>query len=165
MLGERLGMESAFHVAEQIGPLRQGNLVLTRGHIDRVTEIALPRHVERRGCVVADIILSGASFRFANTHLSLHRATRTRQIALLAEQLKGDTPLVLTGDFNCKPAELAPLADFLTPAAPLPTYPSVHPSRALDYVWYSRHWRLLGEETRRSYASDHLPLVVDLELP
>jgi len=44
------------------------------------------------------------------------------------------------------------------------TYPARSPRKALDHVLFSRHWRLASLTTVASVASDHRPLVADLEL-
>jgi endonuclease/exonuclease/phosphatase family metal-dependent hydrolase len=51
---------------------------------------------------------------------------------------------------------------------PLPTFPSALPFLRLDHVFVSEHLRVRGVEiphhARARRASDHLPLIVDLEL-
>ena len=102
---------------------------------------------------------------FGVTHLSLDRSTRASQLALLAEELPSDRPLVLVGDFNCVVQELSALAGLLTFPVDVPaTYPSVMPFRALDHIGFSSHWTLEGLAAPSSLASDHRPLVADLQL-
>jgi endonuclease/exonuclease/phosphatase family metal-dependent hydrolase len=66
---------------------------------------------------------------------------------------------------NCRPSELAPLHEFLSPLdTPHATYPSTRPTKAFDQILYSAEWTLVKSATIRSLASDHLPLYADLEL-
>ncbi|KAF4408766.1 endonuclease/exonuclease/phosphatase family protein [Streptomyces lycii] len=76
---------------------------------------------------------------------------------------------VLTGDFNAEPgaAELAPLWDALTDAAPAGdgfTYPAGTPAKRIDYVTVSDGIRVRRAEVPQTLASDHRPVVADLLL-
>ena len=78
-----------------------------------------------------------------------------------------DVPTVLAGDFNVsREEELDLLAgSALQKAVSLPTFPSWKPRKALDHLFFSRHF-----EIARVYAfdahrfSDHLPLVAEVRL-
>ena len=74
---------------------------------------------------------------------------------------------MLTGDFNATVDELEPLREVLTvvgrPARDVSRRRSRR--RAIDHIAFSAHWRLseLAAPCAAS-ASDHRPLVADLEL-
>jgi endonuclease/exonuclease/phosphatase family metal-dependent hydrolase len=158
-------MEHVFHVVHQSVPQTIGNLVLTKGHIVDSDFVELPAGIERRGVVIARIEIGEVEIAFATTHLSLGHATRTKQIARLAEVLPTDVPLVLTGDFNAGVEELDPLREVLTLVDTPPlTYSSLRPRRTFDHIAWSRHWELDEVATVASMASDHLPLFADLHL-
>jgi endonuclease/exonuclease/phosphatase family metal-dependent hydrolase len=120
------------------------------------------------------------------THLGLTPDQRTVQVRELAEQVAhwADAgPTLVVGDFNCEPdaPELSPLRERLRDACAARgvagedrfTFPSGSRGArtsdgwrgAIDYVWVSPDLsvlsaRVLADESR---ASDHQPLVVDLE--
>lgn len=121
------------------------------------------------------------------THLGLtqdQRAVQVRELAGFAQTWAGGQPLAVLGDFNCDPdaPELAPLRGFLVDAcaaqvvvgAARVTFPGAghttarampEPS-AIDYVWLSPDVQLLSAQVLPddSLASDHRPLVVDVEV-
>ena len=161
ILGDRHVYGEA-HVRFGIG---LGNAVLSRGAVLDSTILPLGGKHEERVCVLVTTEVAGETLRFASTHLSLHSETRRAQVKLLAETLPVDLPLVLTGDFNGKVGELAPLRSILTVVDdPPPTFMAPFPTVAIDHIAFSSHWRLERLTTVRSSASDHLPLVAELEL-
>jgi endonuclease/exonuclease/phosphatase family metal-dependent hydrolase len=164
-LGELTGMTVAFQPVHHWGPVTQGNAILSAGPILGVQDLKLPRGLEHRGCLLVEAEVDGVRLRFGTLHLSLGRGHRTRQIALLAEALPTDLPLVLAGDFNGGVDDLDPLRDILTVVDdPPPTYSPGKPRKALDHVLFSEHWELQSLATVASRASDHLPLVAELRL-
>jgi endonuclease/exonuclease/phosphatase family metal-dependent hydrolase len=121
-----------------------------------------------------------------NTHFD-HVGTEARQESarLLRREivrLSGDSPFVVTGDFNTTPADSAyailtdptfekPLLDArLSSADSLsPTFRGFHPGTEtgslIDYVFLGPDYRPLSyriddSEANGSYASDHLPVIV-----
>jgi endonuclease/exonuclease/phosphatase family metal-dependent hydrolase len=161
-LGKQLGFEFAFAANAEAGLWHQGNLVLTRGRIVRWENVALPRGIERRGCLVAEIDLDGERVVFASPHLSLGPAARRAQLEALARELPDGVPLVLAGDLNCDGEELEPLRSRYQFAPSLATYPASRPRRALDHVAFGCHLQLTDVSVVQTRASDHLPLVADL---
>ncbi len=114
------------------------------------------------------------------THLGLNRHERRAQAeALLGPAFLGDPacrdPVVLLGDFNALPGSrthrrlAARLPDAHgTRAWTRPTFPARLPLLRIDHVFVSRgvpvrQVRPLGGRLAR-VASDHLPLVADLDL-
>ncbi len=112
-----------------------------------------------------------------NLHLGLREADRRSQLVRFMDEhpfagLHQRTPIVVGGDFNDVWGTLGPElllpAGFRGPLARRPTFPAFAPVRALDGV-YVRGDVVLGEvlpgktALARS-ASDHLPLVAELEL-
>jgi endonuclease/exonuclease/phosphatase family metal-dependent hydrolase len=138
---------------------------LLAGQIVGCRLLDLPRGIEHRGALLVDMVVNGIELTFGSTHLSLGRAKRAQQIEMLRQELPRDRPLVLAGDFNCLQAELEPLGEFLTMIVDSPpTFPAIRPSKALDHILFSSHWKLNEVLAIRSLASDHLALVADLEL-
>lgn len=165
-LGRRLHMQREFQPTIRVRGYDYGNLLLTRGRILSAERIVLPSgSAVARGCLLARIELEGARLAVAVTHLGVRPADLEPHLEMLLEFLPSAEPLVLLGDFNATAAQLAPLGELLTLPADSPyTFPAQAPSAAIDLVGFSRHWRLAGLEAMPTTASDHLPLVAELEL-
>ncbi len=159
-----------------------GNAILSRHPIQaaRTYDLSVPGR-EPRGCVRADLELDGMRLHVFAAHLGLHWRERRRQAAaLLSADILRDAalahPLVLVGDFNTLSNRSAvprwlrrELTDCALAAGCLaPTFPARFPLLRLDHAYVGPGLRVLGCEVLRSplarRASDHLPLVVELEL-
>jgi len=187
-IASRLGYASISHAVRNEAGDRFGNGILARvpitlAHVDR-----LPRRAERgplgrtepRGAMWATVRLQGRTVVLVNTHLSVIGVERRTQLRALARKLhrlraSRDHPIVLAGDFNTGPTAkaLLPVHEVLRPVVdelgrPLETWSNRAPLRAIDHVFVSteiavkRAFVVRNAITRT--ASDHLPLVTDLEL-
>ena len=165
-LRRQLGLDGSFEPAIRVRGYHFGNLLLTRGRVLSAEQIALPSLTAvARGCLLARVELGGARFAVAVTHLGVRPADLEPHLAILLQRLPRDEPLVLLGDFNATVARLSPLNELLTLTADSPpTFPAGRPSAAIDLVGFSEHWRLTSLTAVRSEASDHLPLLAELEL-
>lgn len=181
-LARLTGLAQAFGLTELRGGYPYGNCILSRHRIaaTRSYDLSVPRR-EKRGCLRADVDLGAGALHVFNVHLGLDRRERRRQAAqLLSADILRDTalayPLVLLGDFNAWSSRSAvprwirrQLADAaLAVGSPRATFPSVFPLVRLDRAYVGSAVRVLGcsvHDTRLArLASDHLPVVVDLEL-
>src|SRR6185503_11408445 len=126
--------------------------------------------------------VDGHELQVLVTHLGLTRRERLAQIeALLGPLWMGDSrcasPRLLCGDLNCRPGSpehrrlektLVDAALVSPPAGGSATFPALRPLVRLDHVLVSPDVRVLRTTVPRSRelrrASDHLPLVADLEL-
>ncbi len=112
-----------------------------------------------------------------NLHLGLAESERRWQVERFFDsrpfaRLHPRTPVIVGGDFNdvygSLRARLLLPAGFEGPRRPPRTFPAYAPARALDGIYVRGDVRLLRlsasrhQQARR--ASDHLPLVADLEL-
>jgi endonuclease/exonuclease/phosphatase family metal-dependent hydrolase len=151
-----------------------GNAILTRLGVEQVdcVDLSFERR-EPRGLLDAILVAETASVRVMVTHLGLVRRERAVQIGAVLERLAEPRvdAIVLAGDFN----EWWPWSlnlqriDERMGAAPKPaTFPSFLPLLALDRVWARPSEALLSLGSRRGplerMASDHLPLVADLQI-
>lgn len=112
-----------------------------------------------------------------NLHLGLSGAERKKQLQrFLASQpfahLDHRTPLIVAGDFNdvwgtLGRKILGPVG-FRGPSRPIRTFPAYAPLRALDSMYVRGDIELEQLQASRlkvaRYASDHLPLIADLEV-
>jgi len=148
--------------------MRYGNAVLSRGEILQHNNLVLTKVKEQRALLRTRIKVGQYHvFNFMNAHLGLssdERRSQADQIAQVVSELKD--PVILAGDFNTGPeaGELKSLNCLLNfSTLTTPTYPSHKPIYFLDNILVSRHWSVLGAATVKSLASDHLPLIVDLD--
>lgn len=181
-LARLTGLAQAFGLTELRGGFPYGNCILSRFPLtaSRSYDLSIPRR-EKRGCLRADVDLGGASLHVFNVHLGLDRHERRRQAAqLLSADILRDTalayPLVLVGDFNAWSSRSAVprwIRRQLTDAAVAArttraTFPSVFPLVRLDRAYVGPAVRVLGcsvhDTSLARLASDHLPLVVELEI-
>ena len=148
-----------------------GNGVLSRWPITASTEIdlSLPGR-EPRGAIDASIDCEGAILRVVGTHLGLRPSERAEQARRLIAAVGADAPAVLAGDINewlMPRRALRILHAHFGQSAAQATFPSRAPMIALDRIWTSPSVRLCGVRSHRSalarLASDHLPLVAELE--
>ena len=152
---------------------RYGNVLLSRLPVigQRLHDISWSGR-EPRGVVDARFETGGPACRMLATHLGLDWRERREQIGRLAELIRDDQgPVVLLGDFNILIGKLGfgqlrRVGMRATHVRSFPTW-SV-PLLALDRVLVRepssliRHWRHCSPST--TVASDHFPLVAELEL-
>jgi endonuclease/exonuclease/phosphatase family metal-dependent hydrolase len=188
-LAELLKMSSHFHPAMTVEEELYGDAILTCLPEKKVKADGLPLYnripgLEPRGAVWVTVDVKGTPVQIINTHLGLVPQEQKRQAAAL---LGGDwmahetwqAPGILLGDFNATPYSAtyrllkAALRDAQTSAAgwdktATATFPSNFPFMRIDHVFLTKGLRTVS--VRSPYgplarvASDHLPLVVDLEI-
>ncbi|MGA9341079.1 MAG: endonuclease/exonuclease/phosphatase family protein [Rhodanobacteraceae bacterium] len=178
MLGE-LRRRSGFHAIA--GPtlsnagVEFGNGVLSRFAVTQVRRIDLNfGRREPRGALDLDIDCEGATLRLVATHLGLRPAERRDQVQRLLAAIgdRDETATVLVGDLNEWVFWGRPLkwlhAHFGESSARA-TFPSIYPLLALDRIWTSPQRALIDVRAHSTplarRASDHLPLVAELDLP
>jgi len=151
-----------------------GNLLLTRERPANTETNELPSAGgELRGAIIADILLEGRSVRVINTHLGLkasHRRNELPGIVKYLSKTKGNSACVLIGDLN----EWLPwrpycriLRSRFDHFSRVRTFPSSFPVFALDRIAVMGKIEAIRFSAGRSplaqKASDHLPLICDLE--
>ena len=158
----------------QEGKGRYGNAVLTRLTPREVRRIDISlRGREPRGVLQLGLATPSATVSVLATHLGLSVRERRRQLARIAQILaetRADV-MILMGDLNewfpWSPS-LHRLKGFFAPVVAPATFPGRRPFFALDRIWVRpqrRLSRLHAFKTPLSrMASDHLPLVADIDL-
>ncbi|MES1166166.1 MAG: endonuclease/exonuclease/phosphatase family protein [Verrucomicrobiota bacterium] len=152
-----------------------GNALLSRRPVLDVRRVDLTVYRrEPRAAIDADLDVGGAVVRMIVTHLGLLPGERRIQVQRLLDVLGADdsSATVLCGDINEWFAGGRPLRWLnarLGRAATVRTFPTFWPVLALDRVWVSPQ---AAAATVRAHvtatsrvASDHLPLVADIQLP
>jgi len=144
----------------------QGNAFLARDRIRNETF-----HYFERGMKRLVIELELEHMVIYLVHLALGSRTRHQQLEELYSLLKNThMPCLVSGDFNAlwgeREINLFLAATGLKNANinRLPTYPSKNPHRHLDFILYSKGIEIVDFQVPQVTFSDHLPLVVDLEV-
>jgi endonuclease/exonuclease/phosphatase family metal-dependent hydrolase len=173
-LADRLGM----YVAGG-GQPALGNLILTGLRVEvtgaRCVRYPLTPGRHLRGAVLVDAAVAGTRFVVAGSHLATDPVERPSQAALLAREIAAARwPCLLGADVNDVAGSKAwqtltgtGLVDAGAEAGE--TYPAVVPHRRIDAVLVDPGCTVVDArvldtpEARR--ASDHLPVLAELELP
>jgi endonuclease/exonuclease/phosphatase family metal-dependent hydrolase len=183
-LADRLGMHYVYAAnldrepLEPGGKRRQyGTAILSEYPILESENTLLPRPEggEQRGLLEALINVRGVPVRVYNTHLQHNSAAeRTAQVAAIMSHVgESEEPTLLVGDLNARPdaPEMQPLYTRFEDAwveggeGPGYTYPAEAPDRRIDYVLVSPDVSVREAHVPRTLASDHLPVVAEVEVP
>jgi len=163
-----------------------GHALLGRGPLQlvRVTtfpEVKATSLTEPRGAIWARTTLGDATIDVVSTHLGVTRRERqTQSTEIVGPSWLGSAEMgplrILCGDLNAVPnastyrriaGRLRDAQRALPGHKPLATFPSVLPFLRLDHVFVSERMKVLGvtvpHDAVARRASDHLPLIVDLE--
>jgi endonuclease/exonuclease/phosphatase family metal-dependent hydrolase len=156
-----------------------GNAILTRFPVKRWsnTLLRMLRTGEQRGVLQAVVDAGGRDLLFLCSHIDYRQddAERVQNVAQFGEVLAeyGEMPAVFGGDFNDTPgsrthqAMAATFDDVWTKAGEGDgfTIPSRAPAKRIDYLWLRKDapLRPVRSWVPRTDASDHLPVVLELE--
>jgi len=166
------GMEVVFGKASRVGIVgRYGNALLARGAITDVEVVPLPRTARRhepRAAILASIAIGRRTISVCATHLSIRRPEVHDQLeAVMAALVARPGPLLLIGDLNLLPEEVAPVVErhgmTLAPANQ-PTFPRREPRIRIDHVAV-RGLTMAVPEVFATASSDHCALVVEVQIP
>jgi len=135
------------------------------------------REKERRGLIRVELNVNNRIVHFVTTHLDYQyedgRVYETRQLLQALDGVKG--PLIVVGDFNEVPGAEAhrmmieKFRDAWTESRAAGeglSYPADKPAKRIDYIFYriDDPVRATQAWTINTLASDHLPVVADLEV-
>lgn len=187
-LAAKLGMKLLFCRTFRRGVGYYGHALLSRFPLTlkKVTTFPAPsRDSEPRGAIWAQVALDAphgsGTLDVISTHLGVRRYERAKQ----SLELLGDgwlaspelgRPSILCGDFNAvvNGTTYRRIASRLTDAQralgrrPKATFPSFFPLLRIDHVFVTADVRVVSAhvpyDSRSRRASDHLPLVIDVEI-
>ena len=190
LLADMLNMEAFFFPVVISGSQKYGLAVLSRFKCLDIRYGRLPLwhpglklNFQRRGFIQITLKTPDGPVFFFNTHLSLYRPERRRQIRALVgrdclEGLPPDAAVIFCGDLNAGPFSpvyhrlrriLSDVQKCLNkPVRPRATFPARRPLLRIDHMFVSRNFKVLNvqipvnKDTR--LASDHLPITADLQL-
>lgn len=135
------------------------------------------REAERRGMIRVEVKLGKEVISFVTTHLDYQyedgRVFETNQLLKFLQGVKG--PLIVVGDFNDEPSGDAyklMSAKFLDSwigakmKDPGLSYPADKPTKRIDYIFTRQTDRIKVKRAWQvtTLASDHLPVIADLEV-
>lgn len=166
------GLEHVFAPAAVIGGVgRYGNALAVRGTLSDVEVKRLPRRrfrSEPRSVGIARASINGIDVSIAATHLSIHREEVFDQLrASVSWLVERPGPWIYVGDLNLLPGEIEETlgAAGLTVAdTSEPTFPAAAPRIRIDHVAVGGGLRIASVSVAETAASDHRPLVVEVEL-
>jgi len=187
VIARTLEMDFHFHAAMQLEEGEYGNAVLSHHpiHLVRAAQLQrLPgrRILEPRGALWVRVEVEGLCHQLINTHFGLSRRERLLQCEdLLGPDWLGHldckTPIVLCGDFNASPnsaicrkfaGTLQDAQHVLEDHRPQSTWFGRYPINRIDHVFVSQDLDVQAIQVPRTAltraASDHLPLIVDLNV-
>ena len=182
MIASHLDMISHFHPALHLEEERYGDALLTTLSTRLVKAGPLPSRGEPRGALWVEVPVDAVKLQVFVTHLGLLGAERVRQTEALigpgwlGAPMPENARIVLAGDLNAVSRSpsyrllVRRLRDAQTEAGGkrAATFPSRLPLLRLDHIFIGD-----GISARRTFvhdtplarrASDHLPLVADLEI-
>jgi endonuclease/exonuclease/phosphatase family metal-dependent hydrolase len=112
----------------------------------------------------------GDGLVIAVVHLALGRRARGQQLKYLAQQLQGQSRLVVMGDLNTTASspqllEFRETLGLVAPTEGLASYPSWQPQRAIDHILVSHSLKAHDAAVSETTFSDHCPVSLTLELP
>ncbi|MEX2160385.1 MAG: endonuclease/exonuclease/phosphatase family protein [Anaerolineales bacterium] len=174
-LSQRLGMP---YVWDATADAQWGMAILSRYPIASLETYDLPPEDIQllRGFTVAKINVDGSSLTVINTHFSEkddQDQIRNIQASAILDAWAGSEATVIMGDFNALPDSQA-ISIFLDAAfidisreigqQPTYTYYSANPDHQIDYIFVTPDLGYRDFYIPSTMASDHLPLVVTIEL-
>ena len=179
-IGAALGMGWVMAPARQLRGHQFGNAVLSRHPIVNHLEHDMSwKTCEERRLQRVDVNVAGCMLHVYNVHLGtaiLERRHQAQRLATIVSDRHVPGPKIVLGDFNEWMRGLATtllseklnsvdLRSFLKRRR---TYPGLFPFLHLDHIYYTGKVKVVGIElprTRRALvASDHLPLVANVEI-
>lgn len=185
LLAEQTGMNYSFRKNINYQGGEYGNCTLSKFTIVSDTNIhfTMLREGEQRGLLQTVIAFEGFRIVVMNTHLDYRSDDSERILSAekIIEEAKNysDMPIIICGDFNDIPesrTHLKMLEKFSDVAKLLDnndfTYPTEKPDKRIDYIFindiegHKKRTKIVPQKifTQESIASDHLPVIAELEL-
>jgi endonuclease/exonuclease/phosphatase family metal-dependent hydrolase len=171
-----LGYEAVYETNAVTKHGEHGNAMLSRWPVLSANQEDISDHrFEQRGLLHSELLIHEQNVHMIVVHLGLINSSRHRQIAALGRyinrEVPSNAPLIIAGDFNDWNEQLHGLMrihDLHTlDSHRLPTFPARFPVLHMDRV-YVRGLNLINAFVPHGRAwaqmSDHLPLIVDVQL-
>jgi endonuclease/exonuclease/phosphatase family metal-dependent hydrolase len=188
ILAEILNMDCLFFPVENNGLHAFGLAILTRFSFEEYYYDWLPSlyaklKPRKRGAIRATLQTPRGPISFFNTHLSLYKLERRKQLKALLDSnwlfsVPEDEPVIFCGDLNAGALSKTyrKLSKYFIdvqkalddPLLPKPTFHAKSPLFRIDHMFISEHFTPLKVEVAinpdTQMSSDHLPLIADLAM-
>ena len=187
IISDCLQMKFHFHPTIHLEEERYGDAILTHLPMRLVKAERLPEPVgkplrEARGAIWVAVDVNGIEVQVINTHLGLLPSERDVQAAALAGEEwlahpECRNPVFLCGDFNALPnskvcrrlgAKLRDVQIEHEPHQPKKTFSGRYPTFRIDHIFVDPDANIVHVDVPSTHltrvASDHLPLIVDIQL-
>ncbi len=162
-LGRELGIGVSFFPAFRAGGA-YGIALAPAEELDAVDQLELPRVAAEEPRIVATARWRGMTI--LATHLATQRDANRTQVEALTELVaRSERPLILFGDLNARWPSLRPLLELGLQPALLGGCIFSLARRQIDHVLVSPPLRIRRTRLLRTIASDHHPIIVDLDAP
>ncbi len=176
-LAEKLGMEYVFGHTEERDDY--GNAILSKYSIveSEVFDLPQPKWMKAviRGCIRISVEINGNIIDIYGTHLGLGGFQEIqKELGYIYEKYKErKNPSIIAGDLNIEYLDLKSsikgfFDDFRSAnhylGIDLHTFPSNFPGAQIDYILLSKGIEPVKVYTVDSFASDHLPIVCEIEV-
>jgi endonuclease/exonuclease/phosphatase family metal-dependent hydrolase len=185
LIADQLGMTFEFHATVKRENEHFGDAILSKHPMTLVRAATFPRVPrpipdELRGAVWTRVMAGAEVWQVMNTHFGLGHEERRLQAGYLANDWiaqAGPGPLIVCGDLNSRPSSRvhrllgSNIVDVhrISGVRRKRTFSTRLPLICLDYIFVSPSVVVKQVEVVRTalarQASDHFPLVADLELP
>lgn len=170
-LAKRTKMHASFNGSIEYQDGKYGIGVLSKEKPLRTEAVELPGREEKRSLLIVEL----GDYVLCCTHLSLNEEDRQASMNIIENHTKkyDSKPLFLVGDLNALPdsPEISNLSEnwIMLNDPNQPTFPSDNPSVTIDYLLLKKneqftHKVITAEVVDEPMASDHRPLIVELEV-
>jgi len=171
-LAERAGFPFWYHqVNRNLGQFAQhASGILARYQASKVTDIRLPGFIPGRRAIMAQFGEGEASLSIFVLHLALSKRARLSQLDYISDFVNESSNAILMGDLNCKANSdemklLFRKTSLHQSEYECHTFPSWRPHQPIDHILVSPNLNVINTEALPDTYSDHLPIVMDVELP
>ena len=171
-LAERAGFPFWYHqVNRNLGHLAQhASGFLSRYQPDKITDIRLPGFIPGRRAIMVRYGKGDSSLTLFIMHLALSKRARLNQLNFISDFVNDSAHAILMGDLNCKADSdemnlLFQKTKLRRPLSECHTFPSWRPHQPIDHILITSELKVLDVKALSDTFSDHLPLVMDIELP
>lgn len=169
-LNKDLSMKIAYGITDSVIPGKTGNLVLSKFPILSVENKVLPSTRYKRSALKVTLKTPIGKVNVINTHLSLSKKTRQKQIEIIKAWILEDRlPAILAGDFNTTDmSELEPLLSFLNDPAIITNQTDIKTFKdhkyyaRIDYIFVPKTYFVKSYMVPSFHFSDHYPVIVDI---
>lgn len=169
-LNEHLSMNMAYGKTDNVIPGTTGNMILSKFPIQSIENKVLPSWKYKRSALKATLLTPMGAVNVINTHLSLSKDVRKKQIEIIRDWILEDRlPTILAGDFNTSDInELEPLLLVLDDPAVIEnkthinTFENKKYNSRIDYVFIPKTYFVESYSVPAFHLSDHYPVIVDV---